>query len=138
MTRERTLFERLRNPESEAPRTVYENTEKLFMSVLNHLRKMLNSRQGHALIQPSYGMPDFTEFRHDLPDAVKAMEDNIRHTIERYEPRLKNVQVHSSAMAEGQTRLHFEVMAELVTADEEASVLFETRIDSSGYISIKG
>jgi type VI secretion system protein len=99
---------------------------------------MLNTRQGHTLTLPEYGMPDITSFRHALPEAVSAMENDIKNSIDKYEPRLRNVSVSQVPLPDGEMILRFEVTGELVTAREEASVLFETSINPSGYIEIKG
>jgi type VI secretion system protein len=146
MSRELTLFERMRSPESAFKRTIKEDEEKLFHSVLEHLQKVLNSRQGHALIQPDYGMPDFTDFKYSLPESVLEMETIIKNTIEKYEPRLKNVQVKfipmekdSDPLTIDRLFLNFEIKADLVSKDEEYEATFNTIINAaSGNIKVHG
>src|SRR3989338_11114861 len=91
--RERTLLERLAGPGGDNLLTITENTQQLADSVLRHLQKMLNTRQGHALTQPEYGIPDVTEFIQTLPDMVNEVRRAIRNSIEKFEPRLRNVEV---------------------------------------------
>ena len=138
MGRERTLLERLADPETNAPLTISENTELMAESIIRHLQRMLNTRQGHVLTQPEYGMPDVTEFIHSLPDAVNEVRRAIRKSIEEFEPRLRNVEVNVVEIEQGSLQLKFEVTAELVTEKEEASVWFETAINSAGQIRVKG
>ncbi|HET6369858.1 MAG TPA: type VI secretion system baseplate subunit TssE [Nitrospiria bacterium] len=138
MGREKTLLERLADPEGNRNLTVSENTEQLADSILRHLRKMLNTRQGHALIQPEYGMPDVTEFRENLPEMVEIVQQGIRNSVEKFEPRLRNVTVSFVPSQDDWTNLRFEITGELVTEREEASVWFETSVSPEGHIEVKG
>lgn len=136
--RERTLLERLADPQADAPLTIAENTQKLADSVLHHLQKMLNTRQGHVLIQPEYGMPDVTEFIQGFSEGVNSVRRAIRTSIEKFEPRLRNVEVTFVPSEEDRLSLRFEITAELVTEKEEASVWFETSVSPNGYFHVKG
>ena len=49
MPRERSLLQRMREPESEGSRTIHENTDRLAESVMANLRRLLNSRHGIAM-----------------------------------------------------------------------------------------
>ena len=134
----RTLLERIADPEGEGPRSVAEDTERLAESILRHLRNMLNTRQGHVPIQPEYGMPDVTEFIQTLPETVDGIRRAIRNSIEKFEPRLRNVEVRYVPSEEDPLHLRFEITAELATAKEEASVWFETAVSPKGHIEIRG
>ncbi|MFY9268865.1 MAG: type VI secretion system baseplate subunit TssE [Candidatus Manganitrophaceae bacterium] len=138
MGRERTLLERLSAPAGSRPLTTAEDTQALADSVLGHLRKMLNTRQGHVLIQPEYGMPDVTEFVQNLPEMVERVQRAIRTSIERFEPRLRNVRVKHLVSPDDRMSLKFEITAELVTEREEVSVWFETAVAPSGRIEVRG
>jgi len=137
MGRERSLLDRLDDPRPNAPRRVEESTEDLADSVLAHLQRMLNTRQGNCLTLDDYGIPDFTDMVHSFPEAVGRMQRAIRQSIERYEPRLRRVRVNP-VDEEDYFRLRFEITGELVTADEQAAVWFETTISPSGRISVRG
>ena len=137
MGRERSLLDRLDDPRPNAPRRVEESTEDLADSVLAHLQRMLNTRQGNCLTLDDYGIPDFTDMVHSFPEAVGRMQRAIRHSIERYEPRLRRVRVNP-VDEEDFFRVRFEITGELVTADEQAAVWFETTISPSGRISVRG
>lgn len=138
MGRERTLLERIADPRADEPLTIVENTQQLADSILRHLQKMLNTRQGHVLIQPEYGMPDITEFVHSMPGSLKKVQSAIRNSIEKFEPRLRNVDISYVPAEDDKLSLRFEITAELVTDKEDASVWFETAVFSDGHIKIKG
>ena len=112
--------------------------QDLEQAVVSHLIRMLNTRQGHALIQPDYGMPDVTEFIEKLPVLVEVVQDGIRNSIEKYEPRLRNVTVKYVPSEEQWPNLRFEITGELVTERDDASVWFETAVNPSGRIEVKG
>jgi type VI secretion system protein len=135
MARERSLLERLGRFD-ERPLTGGQNIEDLASSVLSHLQKMLNTRQGHVLIQPEYGLPDMTQFVSDLPEMARTSSRAIKNSIERFEPRLRNVTVTHVPNDEDVTNLWFKIMAELVTDREEVTVSFQTRVNPSGHIEV--
>jgi len=138
MGREQTLLERLADPRVDRPLTITENTQQLADSILRHLQKMLNTRQGHVLTQPEYGIPDVTEFIQTLPDMVNEVRSAIRNSIEKFEPRLRNVEVAFVPSEGAGLSLRFEITAELVTEKEDASVWFETSVSPSGHIDVRG
>jgi len=75
---------------------------------------------------------------HNFPEAVGQMQRAIRNSIERYEPRLRKVQVTPANPEDDFLQLRFEITAELVTADEDASVWFETTIGADGHVRVRG
>lgn len=138
MARERNLLDRLDQPRPQASRRVGESTEELADAVLSNLQQMLNTRQGNCLTLEDYGIPDFTDMIHNFPEAVGQMQRAIRRSIERYEPRLRRVRVTPVDSGDEFLQLRFEITGELVTADEDASVWFETTIAPSGKINVRG
>jgi type VI secretion system protein len=138
MPRERSLLERLRDPEPDAARTIHENTSRLAESVLGNLRRLLNSRHGVAATLPDYGIPDLCDLVHSFPEAAGAMRKALKSTIEKYEPRLRKVNLKAVEHPDDPLALHFEITAELVTEEERTSVWIETRIDGHGGVEIRG
>jgi type VI secretion system protein len=137
MGREQTLLERLGDRSHAKALTVAEDSQLLADSILRHLRRMLNTRQGHVLTQGDYGMPDVTGFVQNLPDMVTATQRAIQNSIEKFEPRLRNIHV-TYAPSDDKLNVHFEITGELVTDKEEAAVWFETFLTPSGHIEIRG
>jgi type VI secretion system protein len=120
------LLERIASPD---------RREDTVGSVLDHLRAMLNTRQGSVLTCPDYGMPDLTEFM-QAPDVQRALQSGILNSIRKYEPRLKRVNV-TYAGAEGLT-VHFDVNASLDAEDGAVALHFETVVDSWGVVQVRG
>ncbi len=132
---ERTLFERLRRPD-DAQRRAGQNVPELTRSVLRHLQKMLNTRQENAPSVPDYGVPDLVEIVRTFPESTRSLEESIRQSIEKYEPRLRKVKVFHDADADDALTLAFEVQAQLVTDDRTAGVSFVTRVNPDGKVEV--
>jgi type VI secretion system protein len=130
MSSNRGLFDRLREPDSLAVRSVHQRTEDVADSVLGHLRRMLNVRHGDAPAAPDYGIPALEAQHISASEEMrKAIEDSIRT----YEPRLQGVRVRYIAPDEDDPlKVRFEISGRLVTADEAVRVQFESEVDSSG------
>ena len=105
---------------------------------LEHVRKMLNTRRGNAPVAPDYGIPDIVDLVHSFPDSIKFMEQAIRTTLEKHEPRLSNVRVKYSGSPDDAFSLHFEVTAVLAISNSRNSVWFDTKVGSNGEVVVRG
>jgi len=139
MLNSRTLFDKLNNPRTNEPLSTTQNTEVLAESILFHLTRMLNTRQGGPMIQPQdYGMVDITEISTRFPDSIADVQKAIRTTIEKYEPRLKNVQVEHIGEGDDLQTLKFKITAQLADKKGRDSIYFETVIDPTGEVQLNG
>jgi type VI secretion system protein len=139
MLKSRTLFEKLNDPRTNEPLNTTQNTEALAESILHNLTRMLNTRQGGPLIQPQdYGMVDITEISTRFPDSIADVQKAIRITIEKYEPRLKNVQIEHIGEGGDLQTLKFKITAQLADKKGRDSIYFETVIDPTGEVQLNG
>jgi type VI secretion system protein len=138
MSVERSLSERIADTSEEGPYRLGVDSRKAVESVLNHLRKMLNTRQGSAPAAPDYGLPDFNDVARDLLNPAVEVGKAIRLCIEKYEPRLSRVQVRQVEDPEELLTFRFEVTARLELEDDEAPVWLETTMESGGKIRVRG
>jgi type VI secretion system protein len=104
-------------------------------SIVLHLQGLLNTRQGSSALDPKYGLPDFTDVFHTFPRGTNSLCDGIARAIERYESRLKNVEVEAQPVERGQAFLRFVIRAEL--ADSGAPVQFDSTMTSNGQVTLK-
>ncbi|HJV65159.1 MAG TPA: type VI secretion system baseplate subunit TssE [Geomonas sp.] len=132
---EERLLERLRSAEQESPRRGGDDQRRCIRSVLAHLRKILNTRQGNVPVASDYGVPDFTDFLQSYPDSVSDLEGNIKNAIDRYEPRLSWASVTYVPDEDDVLTLRFQIIARL-TVEGGRKVYFETVIDTDGRIRI--
>lgn len=133
-----SLLERVKDPRSDAPRSIQHDTQTIADSILRHLRRLLNSRQGEACTAPEFGIPDLTEISHGFPDSIGDMQKAIQASIEKFEPRLGKVRVKHIPSDLHALYLKFEITAQILTANEKAFLQFETLVDHSGRVDVKG
>jgi type VI secretion system protein len=106
-------------------------------SVVAHLERILNTRQGNAQIADDYGIPDFTDFKSAYPDAHRDLERAIRQTIQKYEPRLTSVRVKFIPRDDELLTVSFQIIARLVLEGRKDAVVFESILDSDGKVRIR-
>ena len=87
--KEDRLLERILNWKNEPLRRNRGDVRREIDSILAHLTRILNTRQGSVPISGIYGIPDLTDFMTSYPESVTEIERSIRCTIEEYEPRLR-------------------------------------------------
>ena len=138
MQRERGLLDRLADPQPEAVRTTQQNEAQIVSSVLDHLGRMLNTRRGNAPVASDYGIPDMVDMVHAFPESIRKVEQAIRATIEKYEPRLANVRVRYAGSEDDVFTLHFEVTAMLTPSPTKKAVSFETKVAHNGEVTVRG
>ena len=135
--REERLIERIRLREKQPDRSTTEDPKKIIASVLSHLQKVLNTRQGSAQIAEDFGMPDLTDYLRGYPASLREVEKSLRQTITKYEPRLKSLRVRFVPQDEDPLALNFQISARLATGGTEEPVSFESQVGSDGKINIR-
>jgi type VI secretion system protein len=134
----RTLFERLSNPEGTAVYTLQEDPKALMQSILRNLARILNSRTGQAPAHMDYGIPSPSEIAQGYPESLTTMQKTIRKCIERYEPRLKDVQVLPIEGEHRSLAVRFQITARLATTKDARQVSFDTLMDPAGHVNLQG
>ena len=131
------MTERIRNLERGEPRNE-KDVSRVVRSIINHLQRLLNARQGSVPIADDYGMPDFTTFLgENFTDQSHKISDIIRTMILKYEPRLDNVQVIFTPDKDDVLSLRFRLQAEIVhVRDSKVAVELETVISSDGKVRV--
>lgn len=114
----------------------YDNRDNLD-SVIEHLNKLLNSRQGTTLMDEEYGMPDFNDFASKFPGSMTKLETSLSDLIEKYEPRLSNVRVKFVLQDESDLSLIFEINAGLKTDGNHERICIESLVNSSGKMKLR-
>ena len=137
MAQERTLLERIDNPQQGGYRLTAD-PHKTVESVLEHLRKMLNVRQGSVCTLPDYGIPDLNSLFMQYPDAVLALRRIIRESLEKYEPRLRRVNVRYIPVEDDPLILRFEITARLAMDEKDSPIRFETVVGDNGEVRVRG
>lgn len=135
--REKRLLERLRAVELDPDWRGGADPAAALQSVLGHIGQILNTRQGSAPIAADFGVPDFTSIASTFgADSVAQVEQAIVQVIQRYEPRLRAVQVVFDPQPDRPFALAFKLQAQLAAEGQETPVVFETILNPDGRIMV--
>jgi type VI secretion system protein len=104
-------------------------------SVLEHLKVLLNTCVGESVTVPDFGLTDFSDIVHELPQGIHVVQQSIRNVIMKFEPRLKNVSVRYIPDEEPLI-LRFEVVARLNDASRSV-VRLRTKMSSGGTFQVE-
>jgi len=107
--------------------------ERRIMSIKDNLTRLFNTREG---IQPhlkGLGLPDITEIYRTMPHGVERLEEAIVSTVEKNEPRMRNIKVHRQGGAEHAMSLAFTVSGEV---PGYGNITFQTMFYTNGQSSI--
>jgi type VI secretion system protein len=108
-------------------------------SMCDDLEKLLNTRRGTVLIDPDYGLPDFTHLRNSYaaPD-VKEIELNLVHQLRKYETRLTMINLEYQQADKGSSSIKFilNAMFEHKKQDLNFVVTVQLNDDSSVNVSL--
>lgn len=107
--------------------------QQTYLSICSHLTRLLNSRQGALQHLPDYGIPDITEIYQGLPYSINQLSQAIQQTIEKYEPRLRDVRVLQNADVTKDYVLHLLIRGEIVGGNK---VEFNTYFVNEGVARI--
>jgi type VI secretion system protein len=131
------LLERILVWKNEPSRRDRVDDRRKIDSILAHLTRLLNTRQGNVPISERYGIPDLTDLMISYPESVMEIERAIQSAIETYEPRLRFVKIALIPQEDDLLRLRFQIIARLDTHPGK-DIFIETLVDPDGRIRING
>lgn len=106
-------------------------------SIVAHVHDLLNTRIGESLGAPDLGIVDFADLVHNFPEATQVLQQSIRATIMKYEPRLRSVSVTPLTSSDPLT-LAFEVSGRLSSGSQRGPFRLRTELTASGKMQISG
>lgn len=106
-------------------------------SIVAHVHDLLNTRIGESLGAPDLGIVDFADLVHNFPEATQVLQQSIRATIMKYEPRLRSVSVTPLTSGDPLT-LAFEVSGRLSSGSQRGPFRLRTELTASGKMQISG
>ncbi len=107
----------------------YDKIEQLISSVSRHLKLILNTRRGTVLIDPDYGMPDFSEMPVDLASSkTDLMKDGIKKVVEKYEERIIDVTITIEPKTDNNLSMHFGLSGTIIHEDVKIPISLMTTI----------
>jgi len=135
---EELLIERIRNLELKDSTGSESDQSYILRSIINHLQKLLNTRQGSVPIADDYGMPEFINFQGgNFSETAQNIADEIGRIIPKYEPRLERVRVTYVPDASDFLSLRFKMQADIVhVRDKNFPIELKTIISSGGKANV--
>jgi type VI secretion system protein len=138
---EESLLERIRRLESPVEKGRTPNLSHRVGSILHHLRRMLNTRQGSVPIAEDFGMPDITNFPgDDLLSTARDLERVLIAAIQKYEPRVQKVRIRFEPPSGDGVQLRFRLEAEMIDSRDRGRtipIIFETVVSPNGLIEVE-
>ncbi len=135
MISEKSLFDRI-NSDSSGYSLHFDYTS-LHYSILHSLQNMLNVRQGSLVSLDDYGIPDFSEFVSQFPDAINKLKLAIRDFLHRFEPRIQSVQITHEPDVDKPLELKFNIVTKVFIDHDVQNLSFETVLTSSGQAIVR-
>ena len=130
------LLERIYNLESKSQTRIKGNSSLRINSIINYLKKLLNTHQGSVLIADDYGIPDISNVAGEsFDDMTKRIERVIQQVVTKYESRLSNVRVNVISDKEDVLTIRFRIDA-VLTHDKTTPIFLETIVNTEGRIDV--
>jgi type VI secretion system protein len=133
MTSSNALLARLAHPAAASARP---DRAGLLRSIVANLQDVLNTRVGSAAAQMDLGTPPPNEIAAQFPASIPRLQLAIRACIERYEPRLRSVDVSFVETVRDTLVLHFQITARLAGEGCDA-LMFRTTVDAAGRVALQ-
>lgn len=138
--REERLLERISNAVNGSENSGKTEQEIAVDSIIAHLKKLLNTRQGSAPIADDYGVPDIhslaSRFSTDPHESLEDIESGIENAISKYEPRLTSVRARLQDKEDYDISLTLEITGRLKSEQGNVSVELTAVITPGGRIEI--
>jgi type VI secretion system protein len=135
--RERRLLERIANWKAGDERTNQTQVDILVRSVMDHLTRLLNTRQGSVQIDPLFGVPDFTNLAGGMAaGSTREIEEEIRRMVLRYEPRIKSPKVTLNRELTDVLSIRFALEGSLEVDNREIPLQISTTVGASGKVNV--
>jgi type VI secretion system protein len=110
------------------------SADQRMMSIKDNLTRIFNTREGLLPHLKDYGLPDISEIYRTMPHGIERLESAIKTTIEKFEPRLKNIRLIRLPQTQGKVlTIEFTVSGEVQGIGR---ITFQTTFLSSGQSSI--
>lgn len=134
MKSEHHLMERIRLGSESVKASLEFNKDNYRDSVLMHLQKMFNVRQGSCPTNPEYGLPDFNDLDMAMgfTSAVQEIAKAIKNHIENFEPGLSRVRVRHILDPDDPLGMRFEIIGKLNINGRSERIRFETQKTDKG------
>lgn len=127
------LFERLAAPHQPVLRDEGDELMAVVASVKRHLVDLLNSHPGNSACAPELGLLDFNDATIGVLDLELNIQQAIRQCIERFEPRVKRVDVEPLPNHGDPLQLRFQVHATVALGRDNTHATIDLLLNNKRY-----
>jgi type VI secretion system protein len=136
--REQRLLERIAGFGSGATRSHMTRAETLTESIMGHLRRILNTRQGSVPIDDEFGIPDFANLAGSFSSGTTSqIIGDMTRMIQRYEPRLKKPVIEFLETQDGVLTLAFSLTGLIEVDNMDIPIRLSTQVLANGKVSLR-
>ncbi|MGO1461461.1 MAG: type VI secretion system baseplate subunit TssE [Marinobacter sp.] len=130
-----SLFERLEQAAAPDGQSMGEVTH-VVSSIKRHLVRLLNAHPGNSACAPELGLLDFNDATLGTHDLSIQIRSAIRQCIEKYEPRVKRVDVVALPQGPDPLQLRFQVTVYLNTGAKDDKTTIDLLLDDKRYYRV--
>ena len=127
------LFERLATPERPEASGAEASLAEIVESIKRHLVDLLNSHPGHSECAPELGLLDFNDATIGVLDLERNIQRAIRQCIERFEPRVRQVEVEALPRGSDPLQLRFQVHATVDLGRDQGQATIDLLLNDKRY-----
>ena len=134
---EMRFFERLRALEADPGRRGRQNSDAVLKSIIWNLGKILNTRKGTVLLDPDFGLPDYTNFGASFSEeTIGVLRRSMEKLVRRYEPRIQQLRIQPHQVLPDELELAFDIVGVVSMEDGALPVNMKTYILCNGEVRI--
>ena len=93
MTSGPSLYDMLLGHIDGEPLDAHDNDTLEILSVLENLRRILNTARARSSYLPDYGLPDLSTIYRNLPASAHQLKAQMEATLLVYEPRIRSIEL---------------------------------------------
>jgi len=107
-------------------------------SLLDDLSKIYNTRHGTVMLDPKFGIPDFTSLMNNMsPPEVAKLTQSFTSVTNQYEQRLKSLDIRHEVREEDRGLIRFVVKSKLEFRKQLAPFTFDILLQGDGSIALE-
>lgn len=130
-----SLFERLEQAAAPDGQSMGGETD-MVRSIKHHLVRLLNAHPGNSACAPELGLLDFNDATLGTHDLSIRIRSAIRQCIEKYEPRVKRVDVVALPQGPDPLQLRFQVTVYLNSGAKDDKTTIDLLLDDKRYYRV--
>jgi len=136
-----SLYDILRGHIGGAPLSQYDDNTLEILSVMDNIRRILNTRAGSLKHLQDYGLPDPTNIYEALPASAHALKQQIEISVLAYEPRVRAIDIDIDIDTEPEPEPEPDVMIRYTMVchlRKAGLVRFGTWFEPGGQLHLRG